>query len=200
MRTNIRNGAAFSAGILGVIVAFIAITNLAPVVNPGGTGATGPAGPSGSPGPQGSPGPNTIASTTAILKGDNLGGAVAATANTDYSNPAGVQALIDAALTGIAPQVLGTANLTCDTDGDPTVTVNETTGVLNGATITFDGDLSVTLAVDQNNAFYVIPMPLFNNTGITAFLSSKATTGFVLGTNISTTPITFDIAILRLSQ
>lgn len=68
-----------------MLVAFVAITNLAPITNPGSTGATGPAGPSGSPGPQGSPGPNTIASTTAVLKGDNAGGAVAATEGTDFA-------------------------------------------------------------------------------------------------------------------
>lgn len=60
MKIDAKKGAAFTAGILGILVAFVAITNLAPITNPGGTGPAGPAGspgPSGSPGISGSPGP-----------------------------------------------------------------------------------------------------------------------------------------------
>lgn len=74
---------------LGILLASVAWFNLAPIIPPpGATGSTGPQGSpgiSGSPGPQGSPGPNTIAATTEILKGDNAGGAVAATQGTDYA-------------------------------------------------------------------------------------------------------------------
>lgn len=52
-----RKGIAFSSALLGLILGVVALTNLAPIHNPGATGGTGPAGPSGSPGPQGSPGP-----------------------------------------------------------------------------------------------------------------------------------------------
>lgn len=81
-----KKGAIF---LLGILLASVAWFNLAPIIPPpGATGSTGPQGSpgiSGSPGPQGSPGPNTIASTTAVLKGDNAGGAVAATQGTDYA-------------------------------------------------------------------------------------------------------------------
>ncbi len=46
----------------------------------------GPQGLTGATGATGPPGPGTIASTTAVLKGNGLGGAVAATAGTDYGD------------------------------------------------------------------------------------------------------------------
>lgn len=185
-----------------IVLAFaLGLYCLAPINNPpGAAGSTGPQGSpgiSGSPGPTGSPGPNTIASTTEILKGDNAGGAVAATANTDYSNPAGVQALIDAALAGKG--VIGTIRFEAT---NPIITP-AVGGVIDGVTYNDVGLYDVTFTVNQPDEAYGVKPTAESATPVAWSIFNKTVSGFQLraeevGTPVDPTIVQVDIT--RLSQ